>query len=99
MNAKHMFLAAVAAACTALGSSGVWANQIPGDVVTGTITSVGGSESLGVQGHVYPIKTGSPAAADAPSLAPGQVVEVQLDGPAGSSSSHIIAVTPRNTGR
>ena len=97
MNARHTFLALVAAAAAALGSSGAWANR-PADVVSGTITSVVGAESIGIQGHVYPIKAGTPAAQDAPHLAPGQAVDVYLDGPAGSSSSHVIAITPR-TGR
>jgi len=94
LNARHTFLALVAAASAAFGSSAVWANR-PADVVSGTITSVVGAESIGIQGHVYPIKPGTPAAADAPHLVPGQPVDVHLDGPAGSSSSHVIAITPQ----
>jgi hypothetical protein len=96
LNAKHMFTALVATTCAALGSSVALGNQIPGDVVTGSVTSVSGSQSISIQGHNYLIKVGSPAAAAAAALTPG-VVAV-LDGPASSPSSHVINVV-RHAGR
>lgn len=94
MNARHMFMALVATTCAAFGSSAALGNQIPGDVVTGPITSVAGIQSINIQGHTYPISVGSAAATAAPGLTPGQVVDVQLDGPASSPSSHAINIVP-----
>lgn len=97
MNARHLFVALVATTCAALGSSGAWGNQIPGDVVSGTVTSVAGNQSINIQGHDYPIQSGSPAAKAAAGLTPGQVVDVQLNGPASSPSSHAINIVPRSS--
>lgn len=94
-----MFTALVATTCAALGSSSVaLGNQLPGDVVTGSVTSVSGSQSINIQGHNYIIKAGSPAAAAAAGLAPGVVVDAVLDGPASSPSSHVINVV-KHAGR
>lgn len=89
-----MFMALVATTCAGLGSSGAWGNQIPGEVISGPVTSVSGVQSINIQGHNYPIRVGSAAAAAAPHLTPGQVVDVQLDGPASSPSSHAINIVP-----
>jgi riboflavin synthase alpha subunit len=98
LNAKHTFTTLVAMTCVALGSSVALGNKVPGDVVTGPVTSVSGVQSISIQGHKYGIKVGSPAVSAAANLAPGQVVEVQLDGPASSPSSHVINVVT-HTGR
>jgi hypothetical protein len=98
LNAKHLFTTLVAMTCVALGSSVALGNKPPGDVITGPVTSVSGVQSLSIQGHTYPIKAGSPAVGAAARLAPGQFVEVQLDGPASSPSSHVINLVT-HTGR
>ena len=95
MNARHRLLALLAAAGTALGASNLEANTVPGDIITGSVTAVNGRQSLNIQGHTYRLKDGSPAAAAAAHLVPGQSVTVQLDGPATSPSSQVINVVPR----
>lgn len=91
MNVKHTLLGVLATAGIALSGSSVLANTVPGAVITGTITSVSGN-SVNIGGHVYPISAGSAAAAAAPKLTPGQYVDVQLDGPASSSSSRVVNI-------
>jgi hypothetical protein len=98
LNARHAFLALFAMAGTALGTSSLEANTVPGDVITGSLTALNGRQSLSIEGHTYRLKDGSPAVAAAAHLSPGQPVTVQLDGPASSPSSLVINVVPY-TGR
>ena len=98
MNARHRFLALLAAAGMALATSSLTANTVPGDIITGSLTAVNGSQSLNIEGRTYRLKDGSPAVAAAAHLTPGQSVTVQLDGPSSSPSSRVINVVPR-TGR
>jgi hypothetical protein len=92
LNARRTLFAVLIAAATALGSSGLAANTVPGEMVTGNVTAVNGRQSLSIQGHTYRLKEGSPAVAAATYLTPGQSVTVQLDGPASSPSSQVINV-------
>ena len=96
MNSRHKLLALVAAFGVALYVGGASANTIPGDMVSGPITAVAGVQSVSIQGQVYRIKPGSPAAAAAGKLSPGQVVDAQLNGPAGSSSSQVVNIIVRS---
>ena len=98
MNARHTLLALLAAAGTALSAGSLEANMVTGDIITGSLTAVNGRQSLNIEGRTYRLKDGSPAAAAAAHLIPGQSVTVQLDGPASSPSSRVINVVPR-TGR
>ena len=98
MKTRHRVLALLAAGGTALAASGLAANTVPGDIITGSLTAVNGSQSLNIEGRAYRLKDGSPAVAAAAHLTPGQSVTVQLDGPAPSPSSQVINVVPR-TGR
>ena len=82
----------------ALATSSLTANTVPGDIITGSLTAVNGSQSLNIEGRTYRLKDGSPAVAAAAHLTPGQSVTVQLDGPSSSPSSRVINVVPR-TGR
>jgi len=75
----------------ALGSGIAVANTVPGEIVTGTITAINGN-MVNVQGHVYPIAAGSPAYSAVQTFKPGQVVDLQLNGPAKSSSSQVINI-------
>jgi hypothetical protein len=93
LNAKHTLLALIASVSATLGSSAVLASKIPGDMVTGTLTAANG-QAVTVSGHVYPIQAGSPATAAAAHVTPGQVVDVQLNGPASSSASQVVNITP-----
>ena len=92
MNARHTFLALLAATGTALGIGSIEANTVPGDIITGSLTAVNGRQSLNIEGRTYRVKDGSPAFAAAAHLTPGQSVTVQLDGPASSPSSQVINV-------
>ena len=96
MNSRHKFLTLVAALGMMLSSGGAWANTIPGDLVSGALTAVSGTQSVTIRGQVYRIKAGSPAAAAAAKLSPGQVVDAQLNGPAGSSSSQVVNIIVRS---
>ena len=98
MNARHTFLALLAMAATALSTSSLEANTVPGDIITGSLIAVNGRQSLNIEGRTYRLKDGSPAVAAAAHLTPGQSVTVQLDGPASSPSSLVINVVP-HTGR
>ena len=98
MNARHTLLALLAAAGTALSAGSLEANMVTGDIITGSLTAVNGRQSLNIEGRTYRLKDGSPAAAAAAHLIPGQSVTVQLDGPASSPSSLVINVVP-HTGR
>jgi hypothetical protein len=95
LNARHTLLGLLVIASSALGGSNALANTVPGAVITGTINTVNGN-SVNIGGHVYPISAGSPAAAAAAKLAPGQYVDVQLDGPANSSASRVINIVVRH---
>ena len=92
MNRTRVLCALLAAAGIAISSSDLAANTVPGEIVTGSLTAVDGRRSLNIQGHTYRLKDGSPAAAAAAHLTPGQSVSVQLDGPANSSSSQVINI-------
>ena len=48
---------------------------------------------VNVGGHIYAIAAGSAAYEAVSKLKPGQVVDVQLDGPAKSSSSQAVNIT------
>jgi hypothetical protein len=98
LNRTRVLCALLAAAGMAIWSSGLAANTVAGEIVTGNLTAVDGRRSLNIQGRTYRLKEGSPAAAAAAHLAPGQSVSVQLDGPANSSYSQVINVVT-HTGR
>ena len=76
----------------ALGGGLAVATMAPGEVVTGTITAINGN-MINVQGHIYSIAAGSAAYAVVTTFKPGQLVDVQLDGPAKSSVSQVINIT------
>jgi hypothetical protein len=92
LNARHTFLALLAATGTALSIGSIEANTVPGDIITGSLIAVNGRQSLNIEGRTYRVKDGSPAFAAAAHLTPGQSVTVQLDGPASSASSQVINV-------
>jgi hypothetical protein len=48
---------------------------------------------VNIQGHIYSIAAGSAAYEVVTKFQPGQIVDVQLDGPAKSSSSQAINIT------
>lgn len=95
MNARKPLITWVAIALSLLGTAVAEANQMPGAVITGSVTSVSGTEWIYVDGHPYRIKSGSPAADAVQKLTPGQHVDVQLNGPANTSASEAVNVVLR----
>ena len=92
MKAKQALLGWLACAGLTLGGGIAVATAIPGEVVTGQITAINGN-MINVGGHIYAIVAGSAAYEAVTKFKPGQMVDVQLDGPAKSSSSHAINIT------
>ncbi len=92
MKTKHALLGWLVCASAALGGGTAVATAVPGEVVTGTITAINGN-MVNIQGHIYAIATDSAAYAAVQTFKPGQVVDVQLNGPAASSSSQVINIT------
>ena len=92
MKTRKALLGWLVCASAALGGGIAVASAILGDVVTGTITAIN-VNMVNIQGHVYPIATGSAAYEAVKTLQPGQVVDVQLNGPAKSSESQVINIT------
>ena len=92
MKARHALLGWLVCAGAALGGGLAMASAMPGDVVTGTITAISGN-MVNIQGQTYPIATDSAAYAAAQTFKPGQVVDLQLNGPAKSSASQVINIT------
>lgn len=76
-------------------SGSVLANQLPGELITGQVNAVAGDTSINVDGKIYRIKSGSPAAQAVRNISLGQVVDVQLNGPASSSATEVVNVVVR----
>lgn len=91
MKAQRALLALLGTGCLVLGSLAAQASRIPGDVISGPVTTVT-RQSVTIQGHEYHIRQGSPAVNAVGHVVPGQDVEVHLDGPANSSHSEVINV-------
>ena len=98
MNTKAFAALAASVSLAVLTAMSAHANQIPGELVTGPVTSISGTEWINVGGHNYRIKSGSAAAAAVASLSPGQLVDVQLNGPAAAAASEVINVV-RHSGK
>jgi hypothetical protein len=92
LNTRKRLITFAVATLSVLGTAVAIANQIPGTLITGSLTSVSGTEWIRVDGHTYRIQSGSPAAAAVQKLTPGQRVDVQLNGPANTAASEVINV-------
>ena len=92
MKAKQALLGWLACAGLAFGGGVALATAVPGDIVTGQITAINGN-MISVGGVIYPIAAGSAAYGVVTNFKPGQLVDVQLDGPAKSSGSHVVNIT------
>jgi hypothetical protein len=93
LKACNIRLTALAVALV-LGAATAAGNQIAGFVLSGHVTAISGGDALSVDGHVYAIKAGSPAAAAAQKLSNGAFVDLVLSGPPGTSASQIINIVP-----
>jgi ribosomal protein S1 len=92
LKARHALLGWLACASAALGGGIAMASAMPGDVVTGTITAINGT-MVNIQGQVYSIAAASAAYSVVQTFKPGQIVDVQLNGPAKSSASQVVNIT------
>jgi hypothetical protein len=91
---KASFLSGTALlAALYIGSGAVWGTILIPPDLTGQVTSTG-VDAVTINGHQYFVKQGSQAATALASLAPGQVVDVYLDGPATSSASQVVGIKP-----
>jgi hypothetical protein len=75
-------------------AAGAIANQIPGVLITGHVTSASNGDWVTVDGRSYRIPAGSPAASAARALTQGQYVDIRLSGPPTAASSVVISVAP-----
>jgi hypothetical protein len=92
LKTRNALLGLLVCAGATLGGGLAIAAAVPGEVVTGPITAITGN-MVNIQGHVYPIVAGSAAYEVSMKFQPGQIVDVQLDGPAKSSTSQAINIT------
>jgi predicted nucleic acid-binding Zn ribbon protein len=91
LNARKLLLSSIALLLLLQGAGrDVRANQLPGEVVTGVVTSVSNDSSISIDGKSYRIKSGSPAASAARTIATGQTVDAQLNGAANSAASEVV---------
>lgn len=97
MNARKLWLSSIALLSLQGVGRDVRANQLPGEVVTGVVTSVSSGSSISIDGKSYRIKSGSPAASAARTIAKGQTIEAQLNGAANSAASEVINLIPHTT--
>jgi hypothetical protein len=91
LKARRALLGWLACASAACSGGIAAASTVPGEVVTGTVTAINGNV-VTIQGKTYPIGTNSAAYAVAANFKPGQLVDVQLNGPARSSTSQAINI-------
>jgi hypothetical protein len=92
LKARNALLGWLACASAALGGGVAMASAMPGEVVTGTITAINGN-MVNVQGQTYSIAAASAAYSVVQNFKPGQLVDLQLNGPAKSSASQVINIT------
>jgi hypothetical protein len=92
LKARHAFLGWLVCASAALGGSIAMAAAVPGEIVTGPITAINGN-MVNIQGRIYTIAASSAAYEVVTKFQPGQIVDVQLNGPAKSSASQAINIT------
>ena len=91
MKASNIRLTTLAVALV-LGAAAAPGNQIAGFILTGHVTAISGGDALSLDGHIYVIKAGSPAAAAAQKLSNGAFVDVVLSGPPGTAASQVINI-------
>lgn len=92
MKTRQAILGWLACAGAVLGGGIALAAAVPGEVVTGQIVAINGN-MVNIQGHIYSIAATSAAYEAVSRFQPGQIVDVQLDGPAKSSASQAINIT------
>jgi hypothetical protein len=89
----------VAAACALVlcfGPKVGWSTRAYGALISGEITAAPFSGEIEIEHHMYHVKPLSAAAKTLSSFYAGQSVDAVLDGPAGSSASLVISITPHS---
>jgi hypothetical protein len=97
LNAGKLLLSSVALLLLQGVGADLRANQLPGELVSGVVTSVSSDSSISIDGKSYRIKSGSPAASAARTIAKGQTIDAQLNGAANSAASEVINLIPHTT--
>jgi hypothetical protein len=97
LNARKLLLSSVALLLLQGVGADLRANQLPGELVSGVVTSVHSDSSISIDGKSYRIKSGSPAASAARTIAKGQTIDAQLNGAANSAASEVINLVPHTT--
>src|SRR5580693_10185093 len=69
-----------------------WSTRAFGAMISGEVTAAPLNGQIEIAHHMYHVKAKSPADTALTSFYAGQNVDAVLDGPAGSSSSQIIAI-------
>jgi hypothetical protein len=77
-----------------LGPSAAWCTRAYGDLISGEVTAAPLSGEIEIAHHVYHIKAKSAADKALSSIYAGEMVDAVLDGPAASSASQVISITP-----
>jgi len=90
LNTRMLLLSSIALLVLQGVGRDVRANQLPGEIVTGVVTSVSSDSSISIDGKSYRIKSGSPAASAVRTIAKGQAIDAQLNGAANSAASEVI---------
>lgn len=94
MSTRSRFLASAAvSASLLLGAGSAFAARVTNTTLTGSVTAVSGL-SITINGRTYQVAPGSQAASVIAQVQPGENVDVRLDGPVNSPSTHIVNVSP-----
>lgn len=70
-----------------------WSTRAYVPSISGQITALPGGDEIEVGSHTYHVKKGSAAEMALKSLSTGQQVQLTLDGPPGSSTAEVIAIS------
>jgi hypothetical protein len=90
---KKVTLIAALGVLSALSAGTAWSTRAFNDHVLGQVTATPISGQIEVGQHTYTIRKNSSADETFRSFSPGQMVDLLMDGPVGSSTSQVIAIT------
>lgn len=89
----RVLIAAAAVATVAFGlRPGTALANKPVYMLSGTVTTVPIGSTITVNGHTYRIARGSPAVTQVQDIIRGETVKVTLSGPAGATSTKVVAI-------
>ena len=73
-----------------------WSTRAYGAMISGQVTAAPLSTEIEIAHHLYHIKANSAAAKAVHTIYAGQTVDAMLDGPASSTTSEVISITPHS---